>query len=81
MLCRPSQRTVYSNLMAIVFTRAFLLLSLGPAELTLAPFEVHGNPKIRSDALEWGEQETTESSLRACIFIPFAADYSDFYKK
>lgn len=53
MHCELRQRNVYSDLIAFVFSGSFLLPSLGPAELTLTPFEVCGNPKIRSDALEW----------------------------
>lgn len=68
MHCGLSQRNVYSDLKAFVFTGSFLLLSLGPAELTLTPFEVCGNPLIRSDALEWVGQERKRELIKCSHF-------------
>lgn len=76
MHCGLSQRNVRSGWMAFVCAGSFLLLPRGPAELTLTPFEACGNPKIRSDALEWVGREE-ESSLSAHLFIPFSGDCND----
>ena len=76
MHCGLSQGNVHSDSMAFVCAGSFLLHPRGPAELTLTPFEACGNPRIRSDELEWvGRQE--ESSLSAHIFTPFSVDYND----
>ena len=55
------------DLMAFVFTGTFLL-PLGPAELTLALFEVCANSKIRTDALEWVGKERRRELIKRSHF-------------